>query len=299
MPFSTRVYPFTVWMLLCLSLSACAAPLPPTSLAAPPAPTPTPIAGDLPRVTLPNSQIRTFQSVHTSRTYDLYISLPENYASDTTHHYPVLYVLDGQWDFKLLDSISGGLHYDQFIPEIIIVGVTYNGDKPDYETLRAMDYTPPAKGLFKGYGEADKFLTCLKEEIIPLIETNYRADPTNRTLMGSSFGGLFTLYSLFTKPELFSGYVSSSPAVTFAGGIIFDLETEFAARHKTLPVKLFVSVGEIEELAQPVKSFMEALNNSGYQELILETRIIEGERHAGNKPESFNRGLRFIFQGDK
>ena len=25
-------------------------------------------------------------------------------------------------------------------------------------------------------------------------------------------------------------------------------------------------------------------------------RIIEGERHAGNKPEAFNRGLRFIFQ---
>lgn len=299
MPFTTRVYLFTVWMLLCLSMSACAAPLPPTALAAPPAPTPTPIAGDLPRVTLPNSQIRTFQSAHTSRTYDLYISLPESYAGNTTRHYPVLYVLDGQWDFKLLDSISGGLLYDQFIPEIIIVGVTYNGDKPNYSVLRSLDYSPPAEVMFWDYGEADKFLACLKEEIIPLIETNYRADSTNRTLMGSSLGGLFTLYSLLTEPELFSGYVSASPAVTFAGGVIFDLETEFAAQHKTLPVKLFVSVGEKEQLNRSVKSFVEALNNSGYEELVLETRIIEGERHSGSKPESFNRGLRFIFQGDK
>lgn len=290
MTFSTHSYLFAACALFCLVISACAAPLPATN-------TPPTVSGQpLPRVTLPNSEIRTFQSAHTGRTYDLYVSLPESYAHDKTHRYPVLYVLDGQWDFKLLDSISGGLIYDQFIPEIIIVGITYSGDKPDYETLRAMDYTPPVRGLFKGYGEADKFLACLKKEIMPLIETNYRVDSARRTLMGSSFGGLFTLYSLFNEPELFSGYVSASPAVTFGGGVIFDLETEFAARHKTLPVKLFVSVGEIEELAQPVKSFMDALNNSGYQELTLETRIIEGERHSGNKPEAFNRGLRFIFQ---
>jgi hypothetical protein len=30
----------------------------------------------------------------------------------------------------------------------------------------------------------------------------------------------------------------------------------------------------------------------------MEARIIEGERHAGNKPEAYNRGLRFVFQDD-
>jgi hypothetical protein len=30
----------------------------------------------------------------------------------------------------------------------------------------------------------------------------------------------------------------------------------------------------------------------------MKTLVIEGERHAGNKPEAFNRGLRFIFQGE-
>jgi hypothetical protein len=30
----------------------------------------------------------------------------------------------------------------------------------------------------------------------------------------------------------------------------------------------------------------------------METRIVEGEHHASNKPEAYNRGLRFIFQDE-
>jgi hypothetical protein len=48
-------------------------------------------------------------------------------------------------------------------------------------------------------------------------------------------------------------------------------------------------------LADPVKEFMQILKSHGYKGLKLETRVIEGERHAGNKPETFNRGLRFLF----
>ena len=28
----------------------------------------------------------------------------------------------------------------------------------------------------------------------------------------------------------------------------------------------------------------------------MESRVVDGERHSGNKPEGFNRGLRFLFQ---
>jgi hypothetical protein len=44
-----------------------------------------------------------------------------------------------------------------------------------------------------------------------------------------------------------------------------------------------------------VQEFMRPLQSRGYKGLRLETRVIEGERHAGNKPETFNRGLRFLF----
>jgi len=291
MAFSFQPYVFPGCILFCLMVSACAQQGYTQS---------TPAAGNsaLPQVTLPNSAVRTLKSANTGRTYDLYIRLPDEYAPNKGRRYPVLYVLDGQWDFKLLDSIYGGLYYDKFIPEIIIVGVTYSGDNPNYEALRAMDYTPAAENSFPGSGEAAQFLAFLKEELMPLIETNYPADASRRMLMGSSFGGLFALYALFTEPALFSGYVAASPAVPYGNRAIFKQEAEYATRHQDLPATLYLSVGELEGLAPPVKAFIEVMSDRDYQGLKMEAQIIKGERHASNKPEAFNRGLRFVLQGE-
>jgi uncharacterized protein len=253
-------------------------------------------AQTLPRVTLPGSELRQLASSFTGRDYDIYVRLPDEYAQSQAKKYPVLYVLDGQWDFKLMDSIVGGLLYDRFVPAMIIVGVTYSGDKPDYDALRAMDYTPTAGDGLPGSGGAPKFLTFFKRELIPFIEANYRVDPAKRILLGSSFGGLFTLYALFSEPELFSAYVAASPAVSYGGRFAFKQEAEYAAKRHDLPVRLFVSVGEDEDLTQPVEEFAQILKGRGYTGLRMESRVIAGERHSGNKPESFNRGLRFVFE---
>lgn len=250
----------------------------------------------LPPVTLADSEMRNIKSTNTGRDYDIYILLPPDYAQNTDKNYPVLYVLDGQWDFKLYASIYGGLHYDEFVPDMIIVGITYSGPNPDYETLRAMDLTPAAVGYHPGSGDAPKFLTFIKEELFPLIESNYRTDPTRRILTGSSYGGLFTLYALLTDPSMFSGYIAGSPVVTYNASMMYDIEKAYASEHKDLPVKLFIAVGGLEELKFPVEDFAKRLQDRNYNGLIMESRVIEGEKHSGNKPEAFNRGLRFIFQ---
>jgi predicted alpha/beta superfamily hydrolase len=247
---------------------------------------------------MPGTEVRPLKSSATGRDYDIYVKLPDEYAQNQGRKYPVLYVLDGQWDFKLLDSICGGLVFDKFIPEMIIVGITYSGDSPDYEGLRAMDYSPVRVASIPGSGDAPKFLTFLKEELIPLIEADYWVDTSQRVLMGSSFGGSFTLYAMFTDPGFFSGYVAASPAVPYGDRAAFKQEAEYASAHQDLPVRLFLSVGELEDLAHPVKEFMQVLSERGYTGLEMETRTIEGERHAGNKPEAFNRGLRFVFQDE-
>ena len=250
------------------------------------------------RVTIPGTEIRQLKSSGTGRSYDIYIRLPDEYVQDKGKNYPVLYVLDGQWDFKLLDSIYSGLYYDGSVPEMIIVSITYSGDHPDYGALRAMDYTPVADVFISGSGEAPKFFGFFKEQLIPFIEANYRVDGSQRVLMGSSFGGTFTLYAMFTEPTLFSGYVIGSPIVTYGHKFAFQQEAEYASSHKDLPVRLFLSVGELEDMRRPVSEFMQILAERNYHGLEMETRIIEGERHASNKPETYNRGLRFVFQGE-
>jgi hypothetical protein len=52
----------------------------------------------------------------------------------------------------------------------------------------------------------------------------------------------------------------------------------------------------MESLKLPVQKFMDVLRARNYTGFKMETRIIEGEGHASNKPEIYNRGLRFVFQ---
>jgi predicted alpha/beta superfamily hydrolase len=279
-----RVHFLTIGFLLAQAMSACAPQtLEPSSFA---------------DVTIPGTEVRHLKSSATGRSYDIYIRLPDGYARDRAKKYPVLYVLDGQWDFKLLDSIYGGLYYDGFVPEMIIAGITYSGDQPDYGALRAMDYTPVRDVFTTGSGDAPMFFTFLKEQLLPFIEASYRADPSQRVLMGSSFGGTFTLYAMFTEPGLFHGYVSGSPIVPYGDGFAFQQEADYFGSHQDLPVRLFMSVGELEDMARPVKEFMQILGERHYPGLEMQTRIVEGEGHASNKPETYNRGLRFIFQDE-
>ncbi|HSK87162.1 MAG TPA: alpha/beta hydrolase-fold protein [Anaerolineales bacterium] len=290
MAFSLRTQ-ILIGLLLAQLISACV----PQATAAQ---TPSSPGPGLSEVTIPNSEVRQLKSTATGRSYDIYVRLPDEYAGARAKEYPVLYVLDGQWDFKLLDSIYGGLYYDGFIPEMIIVGITYSGDEPDYGALRAMDYTPVPDTFIPGSGDAPKFFAFLKEQLFPFIEANYRADASHRVLMGSSFGGTFTLYAMFSEPALFSGYVIGSPIVTYGRRIVFQQEADYASSHKDLPARLFLSVGELEPIVGPVQEFMQILRERNYSGLELETRVIEGERHAGNKPEAYNRGLRFVFQDE-
>jgi len=291
MTFSFRTTILIIGLLFVQAISAC---VPQTSAA----PTAEPPMRTFANVTMPGTEVRQLESTTTGRSYDIAVRLPGQYAQDQEQKYPVLYVLDGQWDFKLLDSIHGGLHYDGFVPEMIIVGITYSGEDADYDALRAMDYTPVADAYLSGSGDAPKFFAFLKEQLLPFIESNYRGEPSQRILMGSSFGGTFTLYAMFTEPTLFSGYVAASPAVPYGHRFAFQQEADYAGSHQDLPVRLFLSVGEIEQLAYPVKEFMQVLSERNYPGLEMETRIIEGERHAGNKPEAYNRALRYLFQDE-
>jgi len=279
-----RTCRFVIGILLFLMLSAC---LPQPAESSNPTPS---------RVTIPDTEVRQLKSSATGRNYDIYVSLPSEYAQNPKTKYPILYLLDGQWDFKLLHSIYGGLHYDGFVPEMIIVGITYSGANPDYNSLRAMDYTPVKDTSIPGSGDAPKFLTFLKEELMPFIETSYPVDASRRILMGSSFGGTFTLYAMLSEPELFSGYVAASPAVVYGGRFAFKQEAEYASKRQDLPVRLFLSVGELEDLEQPVQAFMQVISERSYTGLKMETLTISGERHSSNKPEAYNRGLRFVFQ---
>jgi len=251
-----------------------------------------------PEVTIPGSQLRTIQSTIVNQEYEFHILLPGGYEK-STKKYPVVYLMDSQWDFPLLKSLYGQHYYDGFIPELIVVGVTWGGADPKPDSLRARDYTPTNEKRMIQSGGADKFLSFMKAELFPFIETNYKADASNRTLMGCSLGGLITLYALFTQPELFSGYAAASPAIGWDREVLYKYEKDFYMKKLTKPVRLYMAIGDVERSRPAYEKFASQMMSRNYPMVSMQSKILENTGHSGTKSETFGRGLQYIFEKPK
>lgn len=141
---------------------------------------------------------------------DIYIQLPYNYQSKPNKSYPVAYILDGE---LLLPTVSNvhNFYSGGFIPEMILVGISNSKN-------RTRDLTPSKISTKYGMpfteenGKAETFLKFIELELIPYIENKYPVT-SYRTLMGHSYGGLFTIYTLMNKPKLFSNYLAIDPSL--------------------------------------------------------------------------------------
>lgn len=233
------------------------------------------------------------QSAVVDQEYDLYVNLPKNYK-DSTKTFPVLYLVDGQWDFALVQGIYGQQYYDGFVPDIVIVGITWGGKNPDYDVLRRRDLTPSFVQQAQPCGNAAKFLEVIKKELIPFIESKYRVNK-DRTLLGSSFGGLFTLFALFTEENLFNRYVLTSPSLHWDNGFIYGIEKTFSEKNSSLPVKLFMGIGEYEDV-QRFQKFADLLKERNYKGLEIETHVVKNCGHSGAKAEGYARGIQFAYR---
>ena len=248
-----------------------------------------------PQVEILGTQLQHLNSAIVGQEYDLYVNLPRGYR-DTTKTFPVIFLVDGQWDFPLVQAIFGEQYYDGFVPAAIMVGITWGGVNPNYDSLRARDLTPTNVKQMPQSGGGPKFLKFIKDELIPYVEAKYRTTKSGRTLMGSSLGGLFTLYALFHETGTFDRYVLTSPSLGWDNEILYTYEKEYAAKNKQLPVKLFIGVGGLEGGGpDELQKFIAQLKSRNYEGLELETRVIEGIGHSGSKAEGYTRGLQAVF----
>jgi predicted alpha/beta superfamily hydrolase len=255
-------------------------------------------AREFPPHTFPGTELRVLPPTEHGRHYQLHVALPESYAEETTRRYPVLFVTDGYWDFATITTSYNNLAWDKVVPEMIIVGLGYAGEGLDYGKLRQWELSPVQFGNDpEASGHAADFLATLEKTIIPLIEREYRADPDYRVLAGSSLGGAFTLHALYTRPELFKGYIAASPAVSLGDRWFFKYEAAFAKAGRPLEARLFLSAAEYEwpSFVADIEAFWDQVVQRKQEGLKLEFRLIESERHSGTKAEAYVRGMRFAF----
>jgi hypothetical protein len=260
------------------------------------------LRGPFPPYTLANTEVRRLPRAANGRAYQLHVALPDSYEDDPGRHYPVLYLCDGNWDLPLVKSIAGSLVHDRAIPEILVVGLGYPGDGANVGRLRRWDLTPapavyPGAELDGPSGHATEFLAVIESEVIPLVERDYRVDKSYRVLAGSSLGGLFVLYAMLARPGLFAAHIAASPAAQWADDWLLRFEADVHQRGQALRGRLFLTAAEEEmpTFLEGTKRFDARLRQRSLAGLRYELRIIEGERHAGTKAESYTRGLRFAF----
>jgi hypothetical protein len=258
---------------------------------------------------IPDTEVSILHSEITDIDYRIYVGYPRDYADPgNTVEYPVVFLLDGNWHFATATSAFEAYNAGE-LPGVILVGIGYPVDDDfDCIPLREVDLLP-------GVG-ADAFLAFIQEELMPYIDANYRTDGVDRTLVGHSYGGLFTLYALFTAPETFQRYLALSPALWYGPNwdgerIIFDLEQEFFeaqdTSHPVLEADLFLAVGENEPddvdwgFTQPlmVSNLIElskTLKRRHYEGLDMDTVIIDELGHMGSFPGALARGLYEVYR---
>ena len=255
-----------------------------------------------PRVTIPNTEVRKASSSNVGQEYEILVALPYSHT-DADKSYPVLYVLDGNWTFGLITETIRLLQLREELPEMIIVGIAYPvNDVGEIRRLRARDYTPTVDGRPEaadsdGTGRADNFLQFIRQELMPFIQSNYRVRPEDKAIAGSSFGGLFALYTLFHHPDTFNRYIIGSPSIGWDEGVAFAYESDFAANNARLSAKVFMSVGGLEKeyTIANMQRLARTLQDRGYDGLELTTCIFEHETHLSVAPAAMSRGLRAVF----
>ena len=149
------------------------------------------------------------------------IWLPDNYGE--SKKYPVIYMHDGQmlfdssntWNHQewQVDEVLGDLIDRNKITECIVVGIWNNSE------YRYSEYFPQKviNNISKDEREiiltkqlmskpqSDNYLLFLTRELKPYIDENFPtlADLSNTFIMGSSMGGLISLYAICEYPEVF------------------------------------------------------------------------------------------------
>jgi hypothetical protein len=211
------------------------------------------------------------------------VALPAGYEANLSQHYPVLYVLDGEAEGQAAVAVTRFYASTGQLPPMIVVAVR--------NTQRTRDLTPPAVAGFTPLpdvgpsGGADAFLGFLADELIPWVNQGYRTAPM-RVLVGHSLGGLFALYALADRPQLFNGYLVMEPATWWNSGR--ELTAAGAALRQPATRQTRVMLMNVESLG------VDTTGLGGDRPMVRQIRIV-GETHSSMALTGMIAGLRTMF----
>ena len=238
----------------------------------------------------------------------LLVWLPPSY-DHSDRDYPVVYMQDGQNLFDAKTSHCGswevGAAMDRLAAEeieAIVVGI------PNVGHARLEEYGP-FRDRRHGGGKGQSYVRFVAETVKPRVDADFRArtGPGDTALVGSSMGGLISLYGRLARPEVFGLAGALSPSLRFGGDAIF----RFARGAARTPGRIYLDVGTREashvggvlpgmirsaRYARAVRRMHDLLEESGYRpgEDLLFVEAKDGRHHESAWGERLPGALRFL-----
>lgn len=218
-------------------------------------------AADWQPAVLPGAQERVIRADSNGRDYRIQIA---RVGPPPKAGYPVLYVLDGDAMFPVAALAAQGLAMradENNASSLLVVGIGYPNGKLLDLAARAEDLTPPSSDysqtgdrLAQRFGGAEAFSAFLLGQLREVVGRDYPVNPSQQSLLGHSYGGLFGVYTLLRRPQSFRHYLISSPSIWWNGKRVLDELTSFeAASHQppVAPLSVWLSAGEYEQTMAP------------------------------------------------
>jgi enterochelin esterase-like enzyme len=183
------------------------------------------------------------------------------------------------------------------LPDTLIVGVWNNGKfrHSEYLPQKFLPFVPPAtrtllvdKAL-QGQPQADAYLRFVVEELKPAIDARYttHSGRAHTFIMGSSMGGLISVYAMNEYPQVFGGAAGLS--THWMGGFEPNAALPLAAFNylqgrlaDPATHRLYMDHGttELDALYAPYQAFVnQIVKDRGYTAANSISRVFEGTGH--------------------
>lgn len=180
---------------------------------------------------------RKFHSSKLGNDRDVIVWLPPDYENEKSRRYPVLYAHDGQNLFDpatafagvdwAVDEAADSLIRAGKIEPIIVVGIANTPDRMnEYSTVKGKEYA-----------------SFILQELKPFIDTNYRTlpDRDHTAVMGSSLGGLISLFLAWENPQAFGMAACLSGSWMWDSAAVFRLIEDDTSAAPS--IKLYIDHG--------------------------------------------------------
>lgn len=237
------------------------------------------------------------------RNVKVFIYLPKSYEQND-RYYPVLYMHDGQnlfdddiaykGSWKILEHME-----DKEMPELIVIGINSTDNRSNELLPLCFEFEGETVG-----GDADKYYKFLISELKPMIDLRFRTFKSAKytALMGSSFGGVSSLYAATRYSNFFSRFGCLSNAHDVLGEPFYDL---IKKSDLSKVRKLYMDVGTKEASSGKISSSDYVESNEKLYELLQEKlpeedllfAIIEGAKHEEDAwAKRFKDIVKFLFE---